>query len=57
MIQSQGDWYLQYVLDLRSFVVIKLPEDGSLGAETCRSWQITYIVFYDLRFIVGVLEL
>jgi hypothetical protein len=25
-----GDWQLKYVLDLQSFAVIKLPEDGTL---------------------------
>jgi len=27
---SAGDWHLKCVLDLRPFVVNKLPEDGTL---------------------------
>jgi hypothetical protein len=28
--ENGGDWHLKFVLDLRSFVVSKLPEDGTL---------------------------
>jgi len=28
--ESEGDWHLKYVLDLRPFVVNKLPDDGTV---------------------------
>jgi len=55
MIKSQGDQHLQCALDLRFFVVIKLPEEDTLGAKICRSWLITSIVFNDFCFIVVIL--
>ena len=41
MAKVRGHWHLIYVLDLRSLVVIKLPEKWRLGAETCRICHLT----------------
>ena len=52
-----GEWCLNFELDLRNFIVDKLPDDGTLvpkhvgadtGYEVC--FMVCFIVFYSVQF-------
>jgi len=42
---SAGDWHLKCLLDLRSFVVHKLPEDGTLVSKHVRVGVFLWFLF------------
>jgi hypothetical protein len=47
----EGGQRLKYVLDLRTYVVDKLPDNG---AETRRSWHLIWSVFCDLFYCIVI---